>query len=244
MSNIKYVDNKNIQYGEDGHLKSNWNSDTDYKNEYANVHFRIEAEYYQYPYTDYTQEQKNDFYNEVGSIFESLGWDIEKENKGGYCMEIKKGKQHLYLHPQDFSGEVLKNEIKKIAEALNKNNTFNLRWVDIYETVYDISDEEYENYLNGKYEEIRKLLFENCQTKRTSKYYQVFDMCRVIANKIRLVRIGLNDSRNYGIGQTIEFIKGVVDDMVVEGLLISAKNNELIRSLNKTEQKKLKINIA
>ncbi|MDR1707434.1 MAG: hypothetical protein LBR46_05470 [Prevotella sp.] len=161
-------------------------------------------------------------------------------------MEVSKGMQHLYLHPQDFSGEVLKNEVKQIVEALQKHNTFYLRWVDLYETVYDISDTEYEEYLVKKDEEIRKVLFEQCQTKRTNKYFYVFDVCRNLAEKVRLRRVGLNDGRNSGSGQTIEHIKEIIDKMIIEGLLVSVEinGNKCVRSLNKTEQKKLKLMIA
>ena len=91
------------------------------------------------------------------------------------CATWTKGKSHLYLHPQDFSGEVLKNEIKAVAEAIEKRNSFYLRWVELYDTVYDISDDEYENYLKTKDDEIRKALFYKCATTRTSKYFNAFD---------------------------------------------------------------------
>ena len=52
-------------------------------------------------------------------------------------------------------------------------------WVDLYETVYVISDDEYAEYLNGKKEEIRRVLFEESATTRTTKYYNIFiDMSR------------------------------------------------------------------
>ena len=136
--------------------------------------------------------------------------------------------------------------IKYHQNGLGKHNTFYLRWVDLYDTVYDISDEAYEEYLNGKDKEIRQILFDNFGTTRTNKSYHTFDVCRSIADKIRLRRIGLNDSRNYGTGQTIEHIGKIIDEMIAEGLLISAENNgnKLFRSLNKTEQKKAKVNAA
>ena len=175
-----------------------------------------------------------------------LGWQSEECTEDWHCGYIKKGKQHLYLHLQNFSGEVLKNEVKQVAEALQKHDTFYLRWIDLYDTVYDISDSEYEEYLNSKEAEIRKTLFDDFTTTRTNKFYYVFDACRGLADKFRLRRIGLNDGRNSGSGQTIEFIEKVIDKMVQEGLLIGGgnKGGKLVRSLNKTERNKLKLNIA
>jgi hypothetical protein len=151
------------------------------------------------------------------------------------------------LHPQDFSGEVLKNNIKQIAEALENNVTFKLRWVDLYETVYDITDEEYEEYLKTKDEEIKITLSEKCKTARTNKFYYTFDVARSLAGDYRLTRIGLNDGKNYGSGQTVEHIIKIIEQMIEEKYLVCAmdKNeNKLVRSVNKTEQKKLKLNVA
>ena len=248
MGNIKYHQNGiGNEYGEDHTLTNNWNPNLDYGNEYVNIHFRIDANYYQYPYNNYTQEQQQEFNNEARNIFKSLGWEVDKEGHGGYCMEISKGKQHLYLHPQDFSGEVLKNDIKQIAESLENNNTFKLRWVDLYNAVYDITDQEYEAYLTTKDNEIRKSLFEKCQTTRTNKYYYVYDVASSLAVKYRLARVGLDDGDHYGTGQTIEHIIKIINQMIEEDYLVSAMDNNninLVRSINKTEQKKLKLNIA
>lgn len=246
METIKYHQNGlGNEYGADNKLTNNWNPDFDYKNEYTNIYFRIEANKYNYPSFNFTEEEEKAFYAEVKKSLQPLGW--ESESLGvWHCGYITKGKQSLYLHPQNFSGEILKNEVKAIAEVLQKHNTFYLRWVDLYDTVYDISDSEYEEYLNGKDEEIRKVLFENYGTTRTNKFYYVFDVCRSLSDKFRLRRVGLNDGRNTGAGQTIAHIAKLIDKMITEGSLVGAESNgnKFFRSLNKTEQKKLKINVA
>lgn len=246
MGNIKYHQNGlGNECGIDHTLTNNWNPEADYGNEYSNVYFRIETYGYQYPSFSFTKEDREVFYTEVKSALEPLGWKTEKDTEE-WGRTIVNGKSQLYLHPQNISGEVLKNDIKCIAEALQKHNTFYLRWVDLYDTVYDISDSEYEEYLNGKNKEIRKVLFENCGTTRTSKFYYAFDVCRNLANRFRLMRVGLNDGMNSGTGQTIKHIQKVMDDMISEGLLIEAEKNgnKMVRTPNKTEQKRLKINVA
>lgn len=247
MEVIKYHQNGiGNEYGADHTLTNNWNPDSDYGNEYVNIYFRIEASGYGYPSFSFTEEEEKVFYAEVKAALQPLGWEPEADMEEWHCGYIKKGKQRLYLHPQNFSGEILKNEVKQITEALQKHNTFYLRWVDLYDTVYDISDSEYEEFLYSKEAEIRKALFDNFTTTRANKFYYVFDVCRSLADKFRLRRIGLNDGRNSGSGQTIEFIGKVIDKMIQEGLLIGAGNKEskLFRSLNKTELRKAKLNIA
>lgn len=244
---IKYHQNGiGNEYGADHQLTNNWNPDEDYGNEYVNVYFRMETKGYGYTSFSFTEDDRNAFDSEVTEVFASLGWKCEEKACGRSCATWYKGKQHLYLHPQDFSGGVLKNEVKQIAEALEKRNTFYLRWVDLYETVYDMTDQEYEEILSAKDEDIKKSLLENSKTTRTSKYYYAFDVARSLVNKFRLSRIGDNDGRNYGTGQTIKHILGVVQSLIEEGYLVSAVKNDilLIRTINKTEQKQRKLFIA
>lgn len=244
---IKYHQNGiGNEYGTDHQLTNNWNPDKDYGNEYVNVYFRMETKGYGYPSFSFTEDDRNAFDSEVTEVFASLGWKCEKEAYSRSCATWYKGKQHLYLHPQNFSGEVLKSEVKQIAEALEKRNTFYLIWVDLYETVYDMTDQEYEEILSQKDEDIKKTLLKNSKTTRTSKYYYAFDVARSLANKFRLSRIGENDGRNYGTGQTINHILGVVQCLIDEGYLVSAVKNDilLIRTINKTEQKQRKLFVA
>ncbi len=244
---IKYHQNGiGNEYGADHTLTNNWNPDCDYGNEYVNVYFRMETKGYDYPSFCFTEEDEKAFDTELVKVFTALGWKCEEEAHSGSCSTWTKGKQHLYLHPQDFSGEVLKNEVKQIAEALEKNNSFYLRWVDLYDTVYDISDSDYEKYLDGRKEDIRKELFKKSATTRTTKYYYAFDVARHIAGKVRLNRLGLNDGKNYGSGQTIAYILKIAEEMIAEGYLKHFEKNgqKYIRSLNKTEQKRSKLKFA
>ena len=57
-------------------------------------------------------------------------------------------------------------------------------------------------------------------------------------------RLGHNDGKNYGSGQTIEHIMNILKDMGQKGFLVVVENQNgqlLVRSLNKTEQKKQKV---
>ena len=89
-------------------------------------------------------------------------------------------------------------------------------------------------------------MFEKSATTRTTKYYAAFDVARSIAGKVRLNRLGLNDGKNYSGGQTIDYILKVVEEMITEGYLKYFEKDGLkyIRSVNKTEQKKLKVKMV
>lgn len=128
---IKYHQNGlGNEYGEDYMLTDNWDPNLDYGNEYSNVYFRMETKGYNYPSFSFTEEDCNAFDKELTEVFTSLGWICEKESSSATCATWTKGKSNLYLHPQNFSGEVLKNDIKSIAEAIEKRDTFYLRFVE------------------------------------------------------------------------------------------------------------------
>lgn len=237
MNKIKYHQNGiGNEYGSDGKLTDNWNPSKNYGNEYVKVYFRIDVYSYHFQNGFITEADREAFYAEANSILESFGI---MENTGFEVERMENKCAYLYVHPQNISGVIKKNDVKKVAEAISEMITASIRWVDLYNTVYDISDDEYEKYLSGKHSEIRKYLFDIAVTTRTNKFYNTFDVARRIADKIRLYRLGINDGRNYGNGQTIEYILKVIDEMIEEGYLKSFVNDDgkYIRSLNKTERK-------
>lgn len=238
---IKYHDNINgVQYGSDHKLTNNWNPDCDYGNEYVRVHFRIDTPSYRCNNGFVTEEERNKWNTEASDLIKSFG--ILEDS--GYKVEHSKDKQaYLYAHPQDISGVVLKNDVRKIAETISNMKLSTIRWVDLYETVYVISDAEYEEYLDGKQEEIRKALFIKSSTTRTTKYYNAFDVAINITRIVKLNRLGLNDGENYSGGQTVDYVLKMVDKMIEEGYLKCFVDGDIkyIRSLNKTEQKKMKL---
>ena len=239
---IKYSDcSKGYVYGSDGKQANNWNPDLNYGNEYVDVHFRIDTKGYEYPSFMLTEEDRTAFDSELRNIFTALGWKCKNEAYNGHCAEWYNGKSRLYLHPQDFSGEVLKNDIKAIAEALTTATTFKLRWIDLYSTVYDMTDEEYTEILATKNDEIKSAILDVCKTTRTTKFCYVEEVVRVLSHRFRLRRIGENDGRNYGIGQTGKHIAKIINSLVSEGYLVSAGDRELVRTINKAEQKKAKL---
>ena len=230
------------EYGEDHTLTNNWNPNVDYGNEYVRVYFNIDTPTYDCR-NCWTIEEREAWNKETSDLISSFG--ILEDS--GYKVENGKEKcAYLYAHPQQISGVILKNDVKRIAEAISDMKLSSIRWVDLYETVYVISDNEYQEYLDGRKDEIRKALFEKSATTRANKYCAAFDVARNIAGMVRLNRLGLNDGKNYGSGQTIEYILSVADEMIAEGYLKYFEEDgfKYIRSLNKTEQKKSKLQFA
>lgn len=238
---IKYHQNGiGNEYGADGKLTNNWNPSIDYGNEYTKVYIRINVSGYDCAAGFFNSEaEREKFYTEASKIIKSFG--ILEDC--GYSVEHSKEKQaHLYVHPQNISGVIRKNDVKKVAEAFDNMENVSVRWVDLYNTVYVMTDAEYNEYLTTKKADIRKMLFEHLKTTRTNKYISQYDISHYLADKIRLYRLGLDDGKHGGAGQTIDYINNCIAEMVAEGFLKQADNDRgiYVRSINKTEQKAFK----
>ena len=229
-----------------GGKRPDWNPDADYGNEYAKVYFRIDTTGYRYPEFTFSKEDGAAFDRAVIEVFKKLGWTCSKDAYAGRCSIWTNDKSHLYMHPQHFSGEVLKNEIKIVAEALLDAKSFKLERVDVYETVYDMTDEAYEEILKSKDDKIKEALLKACKTTRTYNFYRAEDVAFKIAKAFRTPRVGNSDGKNGGMGQTTKHILSVIETLVSEGYLISnvQGNNVLVRTINKSEQKQRHLKVA
>ena len=243
MMEIKYLDQS---VGYLGDNQPRWDADRDYGSEYVRVYFRIDAHYYQYPFKAYEglEADKEAYRFDCRQLFESLGWDYVEGKYQSSCASAKQGLKSLYLHPQGFSGIVLKNDVKPIAEAIAKYaKTYSLRWVDVYETYYSMSEEAYETYLNGKKDHIRRKVFEAFQTKRRTQFKWAAGGCFDLGKEIRLCRVEQPNYNTLGASFEEKYLLNLVDEMIEEGYLVAQLKGESlnIRSLNKTEMKKLNL---
>lgn len=242
MEKIKYHQNGiGWDYDADGKLTDNWDPSLDYGNEYVKVYFRLGTpSYSSLSFFGFeTQEAKAAWHDEASAVLKSLG--IREDC--GYDVERSQEKEaYLYPHPQNISGVVRKNDVQKIAEAISTMKLSALLWVDLYETVYVMSDSEYTAYLETRKAEIHQKLFAESQTNRVNTYVNSFDAASYIASCIMLHRLG-DDNRTKAI--TVNYILSEADKMADSGYLKTITNDtgKYIRSLNKTEQRKAKLNM-
>lgn len=202
----------------------------------AKVYFRINTIGFNSMYGNFENiTDREAFRSEISEIIKSFGI-IED---CGY----KKYGAYLFAHPNDISGIVEKSRIKAIAEAINNSNTMKIRWVDVYEEYAVISDDDYMKILNGKREEMVKFIVERCFTKRTNQFYLVRDIAKTTMEKFKENRINaIEDVNNFGM--THKYATDVINQLVNDGYLIGIQQNgyDYVRSLNKTEQRKNKVN--
>lgn len=238
---------KGHDYGPDHKLTNNWDPDAEYGNEYVKVYFYTDTPTYSQNGFE-TAEDKIAWFEEADNLVTSSGV------KRGCSYEVINSTDkspYLYIHPMEISGVILKNDVKKIAEAICKAKNFSLRWVELYETVYLMSDEEYEKYLTGRNDEIRKQLFLTCGSVRKNHYYKEQDVCYHVSKYFKLNRLGIQeDAFHRETGQTFLYVKKIAKEMEKEELLVTTIKHtpdgdlKMVRAINKTEQEALGIKIS
>ena len=242
-SNIKYCDcNEGYKYGPDGKQLSNWDPDKNYGTDYVTVHFRMHTIGY-YPYDGFKEEyQRQAFYTDISRAFSDLGWvckEVANSCKGATWIN---GNESLHMHPQDICGLVQKNHVKRIAEALDRTTgSFRLKWVDLFNTVYDMSDYDYRKYLKSQECKIRNIIFSTASTRNRSIFQFVDDVVPAVVDKVKLDRIIKYSDKDIKKEPTRIYVLELVRMMVEEGYLISRMSGsiEYVRSINKKEQRRL-----
>lgn len=238
MNNIKYCDISNgYHYGEDGKALSDWNPDKDYGGEYASVYFYIDTPIYQYPFDNYTREEMDAFYEEANGILAKFGFGQPEEK---YVVGITCGKERLYTHPQTISGEVKKNRVKEIAEALAKATLFSLRWVSIGKTYYDMTDEEFYHILEAKRPDMEERIKELATTKRKDYYKSAEGIAKNVGSSFFVCRVGArNNDTSKDEVTAKEYAMNLIRQMIENGALKSSTSKDgtfIIRTIKEKER--------
>jgi hypothetical protein len=193
---------------------------------YKKVYFRIRTSSY-YNRSTYgvgfeNQESANIFDKAATEIFLNEGWKIKEKKYTCGCTTVIKDKQELYLHPQSFSGVVKEENIKGIEELLNNSTLFKFERIDIYEDIFDITDEEYINILESKRNDIENDILEAYKTKRSNLYITGSSPVSKILDKYRVKRLSSHVGVYSNDNIDWKFIEGIFDDLVKNHQIITA----------------------
>lgn len=242
MSDIKYHDNLHgEQYGADHHLTNNWNPDGPFAdNEYIHVYFRLRCPEYKvsaYGTPNFSSGGARDaFYEEIESVIKAHGVSIG----AGTEITSEDEKEYIWPHPNSTSGVVRKSKVKTLAEAFSGCKTFQLEWVDVYEDVFDLSDEAYRKYLVCRKDAIRESLLKVFTTRRKNMgvpcNYIVDEPIQLVSKEYHLPRL---HGPNYAMdaiccGYIFEQIRA----LVAEGKLaeMNTKKGKAYRTVTSSKQ--------
>ena len=204
--------------------------------DYKNIYFRIKAGYKWGEGMD--DEQKADFFTEIQSLFHTAGWSVEKRDSTGSCPSVYKGLSRLYCHPMNISGEVSESLIEQIKDILKNGTTFEHYHTDEYDTIYDMTDEAYQSYLNNNSEQIQAEILKAFTTKRSNLYYDEYNSGRVlqsVGGKWHIHRIQNGENWRRANDLESKVINSIFEDMVSNGTIAtsSVKNGKGYRTAKK-----------
>jgi len=185
---------------------------------YSNVYFRIKSEYV-YDH-GLPEEKKQSFSEEIVSLFEASGWTVEIPARDCISPTARKGKQSLYLHPMNFSGACLNCEIDTIEKMLSTAKTFSLRATDVYGEVFDMTDDEFSEFLDEKRDAIANDVLNVFKTKRSNLY--VIDLYTALKSAWKKYDIKRLDRNNYDNEKILSaFVQPIFDELLKEGRIVS-----------------------
>ncbi|MCL1842412.1 MAG: hypothetical protein FWF79_01220, partial [Defluviitaleaceae bacterium] len=93
------------------------NINADMPGKYSDTYFRIDKNGYDSSgREDWSESTRTAYENEVSEILTANGWDLQESNRSGAAVTATKGKNFLYLHPQNFSGVCENSEREKLFE--------------------------------------------------------------------------------------------------------------------------------
>jgi len=193
---------------------------------YKKVYFRINTPSYyknKYGVGFESNEDGEIFQKSITELFLNDGWEIKKERFNGGCNSVMKDKQELYLHPQSISGAVLEEDISKIENVLSNNGLFKFEKTDIYESLFDMTDEEYLEMLKSMSKEIKNSILKFFKTKKSNLYViDTWGALQTVLNNYSVKRITKMFGRSSSDLDYI-FISEIFENLVNEGKIITAQ---------------------
>lgn len=188
---------------------------------YRSIHFRLESGY---KWGEGMEEDRtNDFYDDITNLFKNCGWTIKEKRSSSSCPVVSKDKNSLYLHPMDASGELQEDLIPEVEEILSKGKTFTHYNTDVYEILQDMSDDEYQIYLEENKNNIESDILKAFKTKRKNLY--VVQSSAVIENikeKYRIQRIQEHICRSSN-NLEWKFVSEIFEQLLKDNKIIVAK---------------------
>ena len=182
-------------------------------------------------------EARQTFKEESRAIFERLGWEIRRAAEGsGSCDIAVKGKQELYLHPMQFSGVILTEDVPDIEAAIRAANGIQLLGTRSLERYEDMSDEACAAFLDEHREEMIGAILSAYTTKRRNLFI-ASDISERIGEPFRIRRLASKDTSG---DMAYERVKQLVEELVTDGRLVTAetRHGRGIRAAVPAESKK------
>lgn len=186
----------------------------------------------------HTEADHQTFNAEIKRIFENVlpGWTLKEKTIKNACNEYlyKDGLSYLYCHPMTISGIIDTNLIETIKQELENSRIIELRNYKTFSEYENISNEEVQNRISLRKNEMIKDIFDIFQTKTRNRYFYIGNIDR-LRDKYH---IGTVLDKNNDIERLV--LENTLNYMIDINLIVKESDNRginLYRALNKTEFK-------
>lgn len=186
----------------------------------------------------HSENESNIFNAEIKRIFENVltGWTLKEKTINNACNEYlyKDGLSSLYCHPMTISGIIDTNLIEIIKKELENSRIIELRSYKTFSEYENISNEEVQNRISLRKNEMIKDIFDTFQTKTRKHYFYIGNLDR-LRDKYH---IGTVLDKNNAIERIV--LENTLNYMIDINLIVKESDSRginLYRALNKTEFK-------
>lgn len=192
---------------------------------YYNTYFRIEAGYRWGE--GMSKEATMRFFDELKSLFTTAGWTAEESRIDSGCLTIYKGGNHLYCHPMELVGPCESSLRSDVTEILSHAKTCVLRTIDIYNQVYDVSDEQYRTALEAARKDIEQDLMTAFSTNRRDIYHHgYYSGVDNVAEHYRVPTLDRSTGVICSDDVHIRYITDVFQDLVEQGKILYKESKQ------------------
>lgn len=217
---IKYHDNtRGPQYGPDGALTDNWSPAGAVPDSFIRVYFRIDCPSFDSLSGSFSGDgARAAFYVDARAVLARFnvreGLRVRPGDPAG---------DYLYLHPQNISGVVEACKVQPLAEAFNSASSFSCRWVDLYENIANMSDDEFSARLDAQAQAIKADLLAAFVTKRSNLYIVPTDWsgpCFTLAKKYSIPRWQCESGPD---NIAVQYMQDLLSRCVAAGEIVTAQ---------------------
>lgn len=137
----------------------------------------------------------------------------------GSSSTVVLGKNRLYLHPMEVSGELDATLVKFVEAILGQGKTFKPTGTRVIGKLVALSDEDYVAQLEAKRKEIEDALLVACKTKRKNQFVVGRNVVEDVKEKYHVQRLVAHIGR---CGSDVEwqYVEQVYKDLVSDGKIV------------------------
>lgn len=190
---------------------------------YVKVHFRIDTPSYRHNgHPGFQSGEDSQLFSDRihAALAKHAGFRVS--GKTCYAIRGDSPQERLYLHPDDLSGFVALESIPAVLQAIESAVGSTLRWVDVYERLEVLDDQEIERRLTYYEPQIVERLLATARTQRKNRFVSLSPHHAMsIASRLPGLHFVAGNGSFEALHSVAEsYLDGLISRLVEQGLLV------------------------